>query len=401
MSEWVLTRLGKITSQIKDLVRVAPSVEYPLLGVKWYAEGPFLREVVTSESSKATRFYRVQTGQFIYNRLFAWKGAFGLVGTDLNGSYVSNEFPLFECDPAQLLPDFLKLHFQQPQVWDDIERVSTGTTASRNRWKESQFNNYSITLPPLVEQRRIVDVMAAVDAQIDSLRIEAQAATALLAVVREGHPQGVERSLGGIVAGIDSGKSVRTSDIRPLPSESAVLKLNAIELGSFVATEAKRLDDVDGYTDNHLVSEGDLLITRASGSYHRVGYATIARNVPPRTYMPDLIWRIRTKPDVNPAFLGHILCSPSMRSTITTSARGTASMRKINKALMRSLRLPIPSLEEQSAYVECCDAVANMATSINAELSNIKAFRTSLLTSLLNQEIEIPDSYDAVLEKET
>lgn len=183
MSEWEQARLRDVTTQVQEVVKVVEGESYPLLGVRWYAEGPFLRETVTSETSKATRLFRVRKGQFIYNRMFAWKGSFGLVGTNLDGSYVSNEFPLFECDRSCLLPEFLNLHFRQPRVWEDIERVSTGTTASRNRWKESQFDDYRIALPSVAEQRRIVDILAAVDAQVEAIADEVersrQAITAL------------------------------------------------------------------------------------------------------------------------------------------------------------------------------------------------------------------------------
>ncbi|MFG3153899.1 hypothetical protein ACGF7W_17885 [Streptomyces sp. NPDC048219] len=389
-----------MTSQVQELVKVASGTEYPLLGVKWYAEGPFLREVVTSETSKATRFYRVQPGQFIYNRLFAWKGSFGLVGEDLAGSYVSNEFPLFDCDRTRLLPEFLSLHFGQRSVWSYVARVSTGTTASRNRWKESQFNDYEFALPSTAEQRRIVDVMAAVDAQVDALGAEKRRAASLLALVRNAYPEGTECALSSVVSSVQGGKSVQASDEKPQFGEPAVLKLSAIQLGSFVASEAKRLDDLTGYTDAHRVEEGDLLITRASGSFDRVGYATIARNVAPQTYLPDLIWRIQTKPEVcSTTFLAHLLCSPSVRSMITSSARGTASMRKINKALLGSLRLSIPSPEEQSKYVRQCDAVASEVEALDLELADLRAFRSALLASLLNQEIEIPEAYDALLEE--
>ncbi len=400
MTDWQLTRLGDVTSQIQDVVKVTPGKEYPLLGVKWYAEGPFVREVVTSETSKASRLYRVTADQFIYNRLFAWKGSFGLVGADMEGSYVSSEFPLFECDRSRLLPEFLNLHFRQRSVWGEVERLSTGTTASRNRWKEAQFANYRLPIPSTPEQRRIVDVMEAVDAQVDALDAEKRKAASLLALVRNAYPEGAECALSSVVSRIQGGKSVQTSDEKPQPGEPAVLKLSAIQLGAFVASEAKRLDDLTGYTDAHRVAEGDLLITRASGSFDRVGYAAIARNVAPQTYLPDLIWRIQTNPEVCTAtFLAHLLCSPSVRSMITASARGTASMRKINKALLGSLRLSIPSLQEQSKYVRHCDAVASAVDALDLELADLHAFRSALLAALLNQEIEIPESYDALLEE--
>lgn len=74
-------------------------------------------------------------------------------------------------------------------------------------------------------------------------------------------------------------------------------------------------------------------------------------------------------------------------------------MRKINKALLGSLRLPIPSLEEQAKYVQHCDAVAFAVADLDLELANLRAFRSALMASLLNQEIEIPEAYDALLEE--
>ncbi|QYF88508.1 hypothetical protein [Arthrobacter sp. PAMC25284] len=44
------------------------------LGVKWYAEGVFARELQPDADMKATSLYQVREGQFIYNRMFATEG---------------------------------------------------------------------------------------------------------------------------------------------------------------------------------------------------------------------------------------------------------------------------------------------------------------------------------------
>ncbi|OMB84180.1 restriction endonuclease subunit S [Mycolicibacterium conceptionense] len=401
MTEWEQVRLSDVTTQVRDSVKVVEGQTYPLLGVKWYAEGPFLRETVTSETSKATRFFRVCSGQFIYNRLFAWKGSFGLVGPDLEGSYVSNEFPLFECRPSRLLPEFLALHFRQPTVWHHIERVSTGTTASRNRWKEAQFNDYRMALPSVVEQRRIIDLMAAVDTQVLALSREIEAATRTLSALRADIPDSDEVPISSVVEGIDSGRSVQTTGEAPVRGKARVLKLSAVQLGWFDADEAKRLDDPSGYTKTHLVSDGDLLITR-SNTPERVGYVAVATDVPPDTYLPDLIWRIR--PDESrclATYLGHLLSANEFRARITASASGTnKSMQKINRRSFGAIKVPVPErIAEQEAFVARCDVMTDVIRVAKAEISHLRAFRSALLTSLLKQEIEIPESYDALLEE--
>ena len=53
--------------------------EYRLLGVRLDWRCPFLREVVTGAQTAANRLIRVEEGDFIYSRLFACRGAFGLI----------------------------------------------------------------------------------------------------------------------------------------------------------------------------------------------------------------------------------------------------------------------------------------------------------------------------------
>ena len=75
-----------------------PSVKFS--GFDSMAMARFARER-SGESLSAQHFYRVKAGDIIYNRLFAWKGSFGLIGEDLAGCYVSHEFPLFAASIGQ------------------------------------------------------------------------------------------------------------------------------------------------------------------------------------------------------------------------------------------------------------------------------------------------------------
>ncbi|MCQ6272060.1 hypothetical protein M8J71_16435 [Pseudarthrobacter sp. R1] len=400
MSDWASTTLGKIF--VVDNTKLGPHVEEPtVMSLSKYdgfvrAEEYFDKRIA---SSNLDGYKVVEPGEWAFSTIHIDEGSIARNNLGERGvispMYTTMRFVATDC-----IPEYAELLVRQPGTLAEYSRRAQGSINRRRSLPFKAFAEIEVVLPSRVEQGRIVDVMIAMDAHIDELDAERQATTSLLAVMRDAYPEGTEHALSHVVAGIDSGKSVQTSDERPLPGEPAVLKLSAIQLGTFVASEAKRLADLTAYTDAHLVAEGDLLITRASGSSDRVGYATIARDVPPQTYMPDLIWRIRTRPDVcQSTFLAHLLCSPSVRSMITSSARGTASMRKINKTLLGSLRLPIPSLEEQSAYVERCDAVAFAAQRLDLELTDLRAFRSALLTALLNREIEIPESYDSLLEE--
>ncbi|MFE2105878.1 hypothetical protein ACFXAF_08410 [Kitasatospora sp. NPDC059463] len=389
-----------MTSPVQELVRVAPGTEYPLLGVKWYAEGPFLREVVTSETSKATRFYRVRPGQFIYNRLFAWKGAFGLVGDDLAGSYVSNEFPLFDCDRARLLPEFLSLHFGQASVWSYVARVSTGTTASRSRWKEAQFNDYELALPSPATQRRIVDVMAAVDAQIEALGEEADRAWASWQAAVAGLDEHEGRLLlsDGLRA-IEAGKSPKGQERIPAPDERAVLKISAVGRARFLPSEVKTVDAGTVLPEATRVRSGDVLLVRCNAVLDRVGTVCRVHEVPDNLYLCDKTLRLVPDEEVlHRGYLVHAMATPSVRDQIARLTAGS-DMRNIGQRAIRELAIPDPGAEAQAVLAAGLDGLIAGALAVEAERSHLRTFRSALLASLLNQEIEIPESYDALLEE--
>lgn len=61
----------KYLRQVKREVRLEDDKEYKLLGVKWYGQGMFLREIKKGREIKADKLYQVKEGDFVYNRLFA------------------------------------------------------------------------------------------------------------------------------------------------------------------------------------------------------------------------------------------------------------------------------------------------------------------------------------------
>jgi type I restriction enzyme S subunit len=164
---WTSHRLGAVVAQRHDVEVVDPDLDYQLLGVRWYGEGAFLRETVNSESSEAKTLQRVRSGDLIYNRLFAWKGSFGIVSAELDGCHASGEFPLFHAREGHDIR-FVGYYFLQPWVWEVVAAESTGATAvSRNRWKEESLRNLVIPIPPYEEQVRIADFL---DEKISGLR---------------------------------------------------------------------------------------------------------------------------------------------------------------------------------------------------------------------------------------
>ncbi|MCJ7583723.1 MAG: restriction endonuclease subunit S [Anaerolineales bacterium] len=179
---------GWQTVPFSDVLKVVSHPEtldrdktYRILGMRWYAQGLFIREDKPGHEIQANELFRVEKDDFVYNRLFAWKGSFGIVDETTAGGYVSGEFPCFHVITEKADPKFIHLYLSQESIWNEIARVSSGqTNISRLRLKVPTFLAMEIPLPPLTEQHRIVariEALAARGAESQSRRREASEET--------------------------------------------------------------------------------------------------------------------------------------------------------------------------------------------------------------------------------
>lgn len=150
-------KLSQLLKPISRTEVVDQTKEYRLLGVRLEGAGVFHRETKLGSQISARTLNQVRSGDFIYSRLFAWRGAFGVITPEMDACYVSSEFPTFVPVSHDIDLDFLRFWFRLPTTLSQVDSNSSGSTKlSRNRFKENFFLDLEIPLPPLEEQRRIV-----------------------------------------------------------------------------------------------------------------------------------------------------------------------------------------------------------------------------------------------------
>jgi restriction endonuclease S subunit len=193
--QWPTVRLGEVLTPTVRVENVDASKEYRLLGIRLDGQGPFLRETIMGTQTSATKLFRVAEGDFIYSRLFACRGAFGVISKELDGCFVSSEFPAFVPVPGKIDVEYLKYWFRLPRVIATVDADCSGSTPlTRNRFKENFFLALEIPLPPLAEQRRVVARIEALAAQIHEARtLRHQAAEEAEALSHSGAEAGFRR----------------------------------------------------------------------------------------------------------------------------------------------------------------------------------------------------------------
>ena len=170
-SSWQPTKLCKALAPVSRPESIDPIKKYRLLGIRLDGGGPFLRETISGSQSAATRLFKVKAGDFIYSRLFAWRGAFGVIASPFDDCYVSGEFPTFRPISDIVDPEFLRLWFRLPSTIKQVEGNCTGSTPlTRNRFRENFFLNLEIPLPTPSGQRRIVERIETLTAKIEETR---------------------------------------------------------------------------------------------------------------------------------------------------------------------------------------------------------------------------------------
>jgi len=166
-----MVKLGEVLQPVSRPEIVDPLHTYRLLGAHWYAGGLYTKDVKLGSAVQAKWLYRVEEGDFVYNRLFAWKGSFALATADNAGCYVSNEFPCFVVRSDRVDGRYLWRYFSRGSAWEEALGLSTGgTPTSRNRLKEEKLLAMQIPLPPLAEQRRIVARIEELATKIEKAR---------------------------------------------------------------------------------------------------------------------------------------------------------------------------------------------------------------------------------------
>ncbi|OLD93033.1 MAG: hypothetical protein AUI36_46980 [Cyanobacteria bacterium 13_1_40CM_2_61_4] len=334
----------------------------------------------------------IKSGDVIYNKLFAWKGSFGIAPPELDGMFVSDKFPTYELDRQKVYENWLRWYFRCPALWEEARTMSTGSAAlSKLTLNPPKLLLLTMPLPPLDEQRRIVVRIEAVAARVEEARgLRRQAQKERRALIsgclgRMALGIRVDGHLGNVLQEKPrNGWSVRCDG-----SENGipVLSLGAVTGFQYRATEFKRTSESTSQDADYWLQPGDLLVTR-SNTPELVGHAAIYNGSPYPCIYPDLMMRLVV--DENRAdkhFVHRWLMIPSVRDYVLNESKGTSpTMKKISQGVVMNIPFPSSlSLPEQRrivAYLNNLEAKVETLKRLQAETA---AELDALLPSILDR----------------
>jgi type I restriction enzyme S subunit len=372
-----VVKLENVLRRVSRAERVDPSGEYRLLGVRLDGNGPFLRETVAGARSSASTLSKVEAGDFIYSRLFAWRGAFGVVPAALHGCHASGEFPTFLPKPNRIDVDFLRYWFRLRSTLDRVGADCAGSTPlTRNRFKEHFFLALEMPLPPLEEQRRIVATLDAISgraAEVGSLRDAVASEVASLTVSLHVAASGSEKVPLGEILELEEHREVVSPD-----GEYPQVGIRGFGGGLF-AKPAVRAGATTYRAFNRLF-EGAVVLSQVKGWEGAIDVC------PPALAGWFASPEYRTFRCVNdklrPEYAAKIFKTPWFLGQLSSLSRGVGARRERTRPeAFLALRIPLPSYERQGQLLR----VLARDSELRGHAAQVRSELDALMPALLDR----------------
>lgn len=389
---WPRVTLGEVLTHRKEFIQIDDLSEYKRCRVQLHAQGVVLRDTVPGAEIKTKKQQVCRAGEFLVAEIDAKLGGYGIVPPDLEDSIVSSHYFLFGIEPAKLNRRFLDFYIRTA---DFFEQVAAQGSTNYAAIRPSHVLAYTMPLPPLPEQRRIVERVEAIASRIaEAKRLREETATEAAAIVKAATNRAIGSDVGEnwvplsrYVREIENGRSP-SCEARPAEgNEWGVLKVGAVSFGQYDPTENKALPSSLAPAKEYEVCAGDFLMIRANTA-ELTGACAIVEKTPPRLLLSDKHFRFLFHEDVevHPRYLDLVLKSPALRAQIERGATGTSStMKNISKEKVLSLRVPPRPLPEQRRIVAHLDALQAKADALRALQSETATELDALLPSVLNR----------------
>jgi type I restriction enzyme, S subunit len=390
---WQTVALSDLLEESRDRVPVIPGRVYRIAGVLIAGRGVFWRETIDGADTKYPILYRLCAGQLVYRKLTAWEGPITVVPVEFAGAFVSAEFPTFNVDEERVLADFLRLICQQPSFHDEMRARSTGTAERRNRLAPNELIEIEIELPPLDEQRAIVEICSASERVVETTALEANAALAALRSAREQlllcHDGWEELPDSWTLATLDDVSDIRSGITKGRRTRGELhaapfIRAANVQNGYLDLTEIKTLDVTEDEARRFALAPGDVLLIEGGNAEH-LGRGWLWAGELAGAVFQNHVFRARPlRERVLTRYLAHAVAASPAREYCLECAKKTTNLASINKSQISEMPVPVPPQDVQAQIIETLDAVRRTAVAANRATRAAERVQLALIEELLS-----------------
>ncbi|MEO9249151.1 restriction endonuclease subunit S [Citricoccus nitrophenolicus] len=299
---------------------------------------------------------------------------------------------------------------QLPEFWyyllghsTDYLRANSGGSTFQEL-SGSALKKLRFTVPPLKEQRRIVDLMGALDDTIAAAQRTLEQTSSVLdhfpaSLVARGRAEGWnEEPLGEVLGGKQAirtgpfGSQLHKSDyVQDGPV--AVVMPTDMKNGRVLRNTAAKINQEDAdRLARHITREGDILWSRR-GDVTR--FAVIDAESA-GSLCGTGCFLLRPTDPADTEWLEVLLSAPETGQWLIDRAVG-ATMANLNRSILGAIPVLVPPRDERTRLVASWMGLRTMEQQLLEVTDHLQSLRSNVLTALLSGEHEIPESYDAAM----
>ena len=387
---WRKVKFGDVVRQVKD------KVDPETAGIERYVAG----EHMDTDDLRIRRWgevgdgylgpaftMRFKPGQVLYGSRRTYLRKVALA--DFEGICANTTF-VVESASDDLLPEFLPYVMTTEAFHEHSIKQSKGSVNPYINFSDLKW--YEFALPPLDEQKRIIDLLAACDEQTERLRTAKAAQDRLLRALmhqmREWLKAAPTMSLGSAVD-LQPGRQRSPKyggGVRARPYlRAANLKLDYIDLSDVLSMDFSAEEE-----SKYAVRAGDVLLVEG-GDPDKVGApAFVGSDIPTPMCIQNTVIRARAtdRGVLHPRYLYWILRSSFVAGDFERIATGT----KLYHLGLRKLApypVPVPTDDEQAAFVMQLDGIHGLGLTIERSLESAGRLSSSVREEVLRGATDV------------
>jgi len=406
--EWKVMRLGSLIKTTKGkkpkFLSENPNLDFvPYLTTDYFRTGIPSKFSVLEDLSKPV---------FVDEKdiVFLWDGSkAGDTFTGLKGILSSTSVKL------NILTDNIFTQFLFYFLKTKFELFNTQTTGSTiPHVNKSLFENLQIPLPPLPEQKKIATVLSAVQ--------EAKEKTEQVINATKELKKSMMKHLftyGPVPLGETENVSLKETKLGPLPEKWEVVILESylllnesgvwgdapsegeigvevfrstnIQNSNWVFRDVARRHLTEKQFRRYQLKEGDILLTKSSGSKKHIGKAAYVNDSieDRKVAFSNFMQRLRFDNRILPKFSFFYITSGRGQKALLRRSTTTTGLRNLTKTDIETLLLPLPPLPEQQKIVSILSAIDQKIEAEESEKKALEDLFKSLLHNLMTAKIRV------------
>lgn len=378
-STWERVTFGDVTRNVNETVKDAAAAAIDRIIALEHMDPGELKINRWGNTADGTTFTRrVRPGQTLFGKRRAYQRKVAYAEFD---AICSGDIYTFEANETRMLGEFLPFLVQSDPFFEHALGTSAGSLSPRTNWRD--LASFEFTLPPLNEQKRIAELLWAMERhRLALVGLLAQVEAARTARVGElGRRADTSELLGNVLTKILDRRGITPKKLGGEFVSAGVPVISAMNIVDGRVDHARQERYVTEAIAERWMSDslrtGDILMT----SEAPLG-STVLVHADTRACLGQRLFALRPNPErVLPEYLLAWLASGPGRKALEERASGT-TVKGIRQAELVKVELPMPPPSAQREFVRRWSEAQSARDELLSQLAKLAVLRSTILAEL-------------------